>query len=116
MRKYIDYNEYLNQVEQDIHEVIEIRLNKTYQDLISDKKALLEEPLREYEEGLKSYEKGKLEFDKAINEASLQLIQGKIAILEGRKQLVEAQSQFTGMDDLLIGGKEELTKTHNFIF
>lgn len=94
-----DYNEYLNQVEQDIHEVIEIRLNKTYQDLISDKKALLEEPLREYEEGLKSYEKGKLEFDKAINEASLQLIQGKIAILEGRKQLVEAQSQFTGMDD-----------------
>ena len=94
-----DYNEYLNQVEQDIHEVIEIRLNKTYQDLISDKKALLEEPLREYEEGLKTYENGKLEFDKAINEASLQLIQGKIAILEGRKQLVEAQSQFTGMDD-----------------
>lgn len=112
-----EYDSDLNLVEQDIQEVIEIRLNKTYQQLIKEKKELLAGPLKEYENGLASYEKGKLEFDKAINEASLQLIEGKIAILEGRKQLVEAQSQFTGIDveieGMVNGFKDQLNTLYS---
>lgn len=98
-----DYDELLNRVEVDIAEVMGIRLNKTYQELIKDKKALLEGPLKEYEDGLKKYENGKIEFETSISEAELQLIEGKIAVLEGRKQLVEAQGQFSGMDDEISG-------------
>jgi len=93
-----EYDKALNRVEADIQEIIEIRLSQTYQELIKDKQALLEEPLKEYEEGLASYNKGKAEFETSIGEAEIQLIEGRMAILAGRKQLLEAQSQFTGSE------------------
>lgn len=93
-----DYDELLNGVEADIEEVIQSRLTTRYEQLIADKKALIEEPLKAYQDGLAAYEKGKAEFEVGIKEAEIALLEGKMQVLGGKQELLDAQSQLTNGD------------------
>lgn len=95
-----EYDALLNGVEADIEDVMSSRLNTRYNDLIAEKKALIEEPLKEYQAGLEAYEKGKAQFEVEIKEAEIALVEGKMQVLSARQELLDAQSQATGNTDV----------------
>ena len=116
-----EYDDYISDTNIKIKSTLSNRLSRLYDDLTSDAKEALEEPLAQYNQGLEEYETNSEAFEKQILEAKIQLTEAKITLaskeeeyLNGQGQLNEATSSISSvLSDKLDELNELLEKLKN---